>query len=424
MRRRPSYAIGTGLCLLLAACATVSVPPSASSIVLEKRVHFSAPDGADVVVAPGTYQVEQAEETQLRLVPATEGEQKPSLLIVAMATQHDEPLGGSLALSVPYKEDEHHVMLLLPEGKALDAVGSYSGVRTRTTAVPVLAAPTIKQYAIGQPLYRTLIPQGPDLKIISVAGIPSEAKVFSLSYGDIPKLTVTVRNVGTADVYLAQQQVLILGGGSPAQWYSGFIKPGESKTFEFFQHWSCPYEDEANVHIELKVDPYNLIAESNETNNTWMVTRPNPAYQTSDKLSVRFNSMLKPDLQVETMHYTPPNPTHYDRTEVHAAIKNSGNAPIVVCGRSGANRRTNDSIVGKIGLDDPASGYSTISPQFHTYMAPGMTIAGSAFIPAGPGGARCIRFRATADPYSVFSESNETNNDRLLGIPIDGASCQ
>jgi hypothetical protein len=48
-----------------------------------------------------------------------------------MALPHELPIESRVALSVPNGEDEHHVVLFLPDGKGLDAGGTYSAVRPR-----------------------------------------------------------------------------------------------------------------------------------------------------------------------------------------------------------------------------------------------------------------------------------------------------
>jgi hypothetical protein len=52
---------------------------SSATITLEKSVHFTTPDGSDVVVEPGTYTIEAAEEW-LRLIS---GERRDALLLEA-----------------------------------------------------------------------------------------------------------------------------------------------------------------------------------------------------------------------------------------------------------------------------------------------------------------------------------------------------
>jgi hypothetical protein len=101
-------------------------------VKFDKAIHFFAADGSDVVVAPGTYQVEAAEEW-LRLIP---GERRDALLLDAQSTQHEETIEESIALSFSGDEDTHHLVLLLPGGKSLQSIGSVSGVRSRRALSP------------------------------------------------------------------------------------------------------------------------------------------------------------------------------------------------------------------------------------------------------------------------------------------------
>jgi hypothetical protein len=98
--------------------------------MLEKAVHFITPDGSDIQVPSGTYLVEPAGDSSLRLSP--NGGQPP-VEIQAANIAHDEPLSVPVSMAVieEGQEDEVHLVFLLPDGRGLDAVGSYSGVRTR-----------------------------------------------------------------------------------------------------------------------------------------------------------------------------------------------------------------------------------------------------------------------------------------------------
>ena len=109
--------------------AETSSPPT---VKFDKAIHFFATDGSDVVVVPGTYQVEAAEEW-LRLIP---GERRDALLLDAQSTQHEETIEESIALSFSGDEDTHHLVLLLPGGKSLQSIGSVSGVRSRRALSP------------------------------------------------------------------------------------------------------------------------------------------------------------------------------------------------------------------------------------------------------------------------------------------------
>jgi hypothetical protein len=104
---------------------------SVASIELEKEVHFLTPDEVNVVVPPGYYTVEAAENgLQLTrgLLPDEGGE---AFLLQATPGTHEEPVDGPIARSIAVEEDAHYLTLLLPEGQSLETIGSYSGVRSR-----------------------------------------------------------------------------------------------------------------------------------------------------------------------------------------------------------------------------------------------------------------------------------------------------
>ena len=106
---------------------------AASTITLQQAVHFAAPDGSDIVAEAGTYQVEA---TESRLSLTAEG--RAPLLLDAKPTTHDEKTDTPLAITVSGEDpDLLHVVLLLPKGQALDAVGSLSGTRLRGTQVVI-----------------------------------------------------------------------------------------------------------------------------------------------------------------------------------------------------------------------------------------------------------------------------------------------
>lgn len=102
-----------------------------TTIELENSVHFLAADGSDIEVHPGTYTVESAEKW-VRLVP---GERRDALLIEAEQGTHsmdvDNPIATAFPGDSPEESDIHFIMLLLPGGQSLEAMGTYSGIRPR-----------------------------------------------------------------------------------------------------------------------------------------------------------------------------------------------------------------------------------------------------------------------------------------------------
>jgi len=147
-------------------CATPEAPApiasqeyggTATAVLLEKAVHFTSAEEADVVAPAGRYQVEPTVEGRLRLTP--EGEGAP-LLLAAATTDSGLDLSAPIALAVPSGEDVYHLMLLLPYGTALDAVGSYSGTRTRGPS-PFLSSTTLVTALDAKRLFR---PESPAVR--------------------------------------------------------------------------------------------------------------------------------------------------------------------------------------------------------------------------------------------------------------------
>ncbi len=129
---------------LVAGGALAQQAATLPTVTLDRSVHFIAPDGTDVEVPTGTYQVETAEEHRLRLTPTDGGE---PVTIQAQPTTHQESLGSSLALAVVIDEDRTDLVLLIPDKTALDALGSPSGVRSRTDVSRPLTAFQLNQAA-------------------------------------------------------------------------------------------------------------------------------------------------------------------------------------------------------------------------------------------------------------------------------------
>ena len=125
-------------CLLLDACASRQDVPSAVStpstdiheavlIDLDKPLHFMTADGAETIGPAGSYRVEPAQGAQMRL----RSDGHTTILIAADDTIHDIDLSIPFALTFAEREDQSHVLLLMPDGRALDAVGSLRGIRPR-----------------------------------------------------------------------------------------------------------------------------------------------------------------------------------------------------------------------------------------------------------------------------------------------------
>lgn len=165
------------LVLLTGACATTRGISPMDRITLDKPVHFSAPDGSDIVAASGTYTIDAHDDTTLRLSPGEGASSASPLIVAAMALPHEQPIESRVALSVPNGEDEHHVVLLLPDGKGLDAGGTYSGTRSRGTAIPPL--PMVQ-------LHAAFVQQGPVVRDHRTPPVGTRPNDFDLAYAHAP----------------------------------------------------------------------------------------------------------------------------------------------------------------------------------------------------------------------------------------------
>lgn len=100
-------------------------------IYLEKPVHFFSPDGNGLEVQPGTYTVENAGEGIRLMTP----DQEDGLLLEAQQDRNDGALDTSVALTLPGDAEEeadlHYIVLMVPTGESLQALGTYSGIQPR-----------------------------------------------------------------------------------------------------------------------------------------------------------------------------------------------------------------------------------------------------------------------------------------------------
>ena len=122
---------GAALALLLLADPAAAVRAEGAPVILQRDVTFVSDAGESVLLAEGNYYVSVGQTPPLRVTPEY-GEVGFSL--AAVMGQHAEKLAEPYAESISGGEDEHHLILLLPDGRSIDATGSYSGVATRDAA--------------------------------------------------------------------------------------------------------------------------------------------------------------------------------------------------------------------------------------------------------------------------------------------------
>ena len=338
MSRRWSLAIVMVLCLAISACTTPSapVPDTPSTIILEKPVHFSSPEAADVQVGVGTYRVEQATDTTLRLVPR---DKKESILIQAQATKHEQSLGDRLAFSIPYHEDEHHVVLLKPDGTALDASGTYSGIKSRATATSVpLSSSFLYQYRYDRFSSGTSSPPppppppantNPDFVITSAVMTPPSPTPY-----DLAVLQLTVKNQGLTDAKLD-----VLTSSQLSQGYRHLNLQLWDSTGKPIKGWGL---EPANLPVTVPAGGSQILSVPGVTNLTdavgtyrWDITLYSfltEANAGNNTISPTFTVQPRPpvivgpapDLTLAPCSFMPANPTQRDIIQLVTQYSNKG----------------------------------------------------------------------------------------------------
>ena len=126
------HTIVLSMAVAILASSIISIAPALAGtiITLEQPVHFLNAEGSDIILEAGQYELASA-DAWLRVTPS-DGQAVDALLLEAVTAPHEEAVTEPSALSVQGEQaDRHHLVLLLPDGKQLEAVGTYSGIRPR-----------------------------------------------------------------------------------------------------------------------------------------------------------------------------------------------------------------------------------------------------------------------------------------------------
>lgn len=100
---------------------------SSTAIMLDQAVHFLTPEGNDVVVPPGTYELErQGDELRLQ---AQDGQ--TSISLQAQPTPFPDEVELPIGMAIPIPDEGVYLALAIPDHNGLEAMGSYSGIQTR-----------------------------------------------------------------------------------------------------------------------------------------------------------------------------------------------------------------------------------------------------------------------------------------------------
>ena len=215
----------------------------------------------------------------------------------------------------------------------------------------------------------------PDLVIDDIAWSP-----LSIKEGDSVTFTVKIKNQGSSMVGSSIVNYYIDGS-----YYSydsiGSISAGNTTTETFT--WIAT---QGTHTIKAVADYYGSISENNESNNEKTVT---------------FNVDGKPDLIIESITWSPSNPSVGDSVTFTVKIKNQGtsNAEISTV---------------KYYIDGVYHNYDTIG----SISAGGITI--ETFTWTATQGTHTIK--VVADSYSTIREGNENNNEKIVTMPVDGST--
>jgi hypothetical protein len=204
-----------GLCLAICAGGAVvaaDTPTGAAvatlspaNLVINKSMHFPAADGGSAALDAGNYLVVAEPKGGLQLISAA----GKTLVIAAAAGTHGEKLAAPRAVIVAVGDDERHLVLLLPDGKRLEAIGSLSGIGSRGLARPEMASNMALQ---------TAVLQAPPVQIMAPAPPPAPAP--AILKGPIlqaPRMPVTgpapyTGLVGWADLHVHLMINIAFGG--------------------------------------------------------------------------------------------------------------------------------------------------------------------------------------------------------------------
>ena len=105
--------------------------PQYDEVMLERTIHFLDMDGQDVSIGPGAFNVTPGEKS-IRLQSQDPKEGIHSIVIAANAEVQKKNVDSPMTFLM-HGEDPDQVFLILntPEGKLLEAMGTFSGVRPR-----------------------------------------------------------------------------------------------------------------------------------------------------------------------------------------------------------------------------------------------------------------------------------------------------
>jgi hypothetical protein len=221
-------------------------------VQLTQPLHFTAPDDTDVLVPAGNYRIESAADRQLRFTLAG-GEQSFIVNAQEMIGEVDVPTPTAFATSSD--GESQTIVLLNPAHTPLETQGWLNAVQSRglqfqqnnTSNLQLQPTPTLF----------------PDLVVKSC----SHLVVFPSNGTRRLFFIFTVLNRGNATAGPNKAALVLNLENAPDKLLAEFsvpsIPPGTYKDFVLPEQPAPP-----GSHFTVRVDRYNSVAESNETNNS------------------------------------------------------------------------------------------------------------------------------------------------------------
>lgn len=163
---------------------------------------------------------------------------------------------------------------------------------------------------------------GPGTSTVDLEAVSLTASPATFGYNEEFRLTLTMRNSGTgfADKFSLRLDELPAGGGLPLNTYESFpfVLAGGASSVQTIV--IPPHAAAASVIYRARVDSFNVIAESDETDN-----------QIDLPLSIGPAQAIKPDLRVGFGTVTPSNPEPGNSVQVPIIVRNDGTATSGTC---------------------------------------------------------------------------------------------
>ena len=98
------------------------------TITLDRAVHFTTTEATDVVTQAGLYRIRVAEPSGMEFIGL---KTHMTAVVDALHIHHQTDINEPVALYIKDDQQFPHVVLLLPGGRGVEAVGSYDEIRSR-----------------------------------------------------------------------------------------------------------------------------------------------------------------------------------------------------------------------------------------------------------------------------------------------------